>query len=149
MQLKELLRVIKSDENLLISDAHFGIDRLFDSKDHESALVFKTYVFCQLCLFRQCAESFGFAEKIRCHRAEKIAEIVAEAPEDFDTLKEMSDWIAGHEESAAAMNTAIQRLFLTSSRKPDIMQDYTARHIIYRIILTIPSETDTRSGLLM
>ncbi|MBR1530018.1 MAG: hypothetical protein IJ642_12070 [Oscillospiraceae bacterium] len=44
MQLKELLRVIKSDENLLISDAHFGIDRLFDSKDNESALVFKTYV---------------------------------------------------------------------------------------------------------
>lgn len=38
----------------------------------------------------------------------KVAEIVAEAPEDFDTLKEMSDWISDHEESAAAMNTAIQ-----------------------------------------
>lgn len=37
----------------------------------------------------------------------KVAEIVAEAPEDFDTLKEMSDWISSHEESAAAMNTAI------------------------------------------
>ncbi len=37
----------------------------------------------------------------------KVAEIVADAPDDFDTLKEISDWIAGHEDSAAAMNTAI------------------------------------------
>lgn len=40
---------------------------------------------------------------------EKVAEIVADAPEDFDTLKEMSDWIEDHEDSAAAMNTAIQQ----------------------------------------
>ncbi|MGN0594818.1 MAG: hypothetical protein ACI4I6_06630 [Hominimerdicola sp.] len=39
---------------------------------------------------------------------EKVAEIVADAPEDFDTLKEMSDWIANHEDDAAAMNSAIQ-----------------------------------------
>jgi hypothetical protein len=39
---------------------------------------------------------------------EKVAEIVADAPEDFDTLKEMSDWISSHEDSAAAMNSAIQ-----------------------------------------
>jgi hypothetical protein len=37
-----------------------------------------------------------------------IAEVVAEAPEDFDTLKEISDWISHHEDSAAAMNSAIQ-----------------------------------------
>lgn len=37
-----------------------------------------------------------------------IAEVVADAPEEFDTLKEMSNWIAGHEDSAAAMNAAIQ-----------------------------------------
>lgn len=36
-----------------------------------------------------------------------VAEIVANAPEDFDTLKEMSDWISEHEDDAAAMNTAI------------------------------------------
>ena len=40
----------------------------------------------------------------------KVAEIVAGAPEDFDTLKEMSDWIASHENSAAKMNSAIQIL---------------------------------------
>lgn len=39
----------------------------------------------------------------------KVAEIVAGAPEEFDTLKEMSDWLTNHEESAAAMNTAIQK----------------------------------------
>ena len=36
-----------------------------------------------------------------------IAAVVASAPEDFDTLKEMSDWIAGHEDDAATMNSAI------------------------------------------
>lgn len=37
----------------------------------------------------------------------KVAEIISNAPEDFDTLKEISDWIETHEDSAAAMNTAI------------------------------------------
>lgn len=39
---------------------------------------------------------------------EKVSEIVADAPEDFNTLKEMSDWLNEHENSAAAMNSAIQ-----------------------------------------
>lgn len=37
-----------------------------------------------------------------------IAEVVAGAPEDFDTLKEMSDWINNHESSASSMNSQIQ-----------------------------------------
>lgn len=41
--------------------------------------------------------------------SDKVAEIVANAPEDFDTLKEMSDWIDSHEDSASAMNTAIKQ----------------------------------------
>lgn len=40
--------------------------------------------------------------------ADKVAEIVAGAPEDLDTLKEISDWIAGHADDASAMNTAIK-----------------------------------------
>ena len=36
-----------------------------------------------------------------------ISKIVADAPEDFDTLKEMSDWISQHSDSAAAMNSDI------------------------------------------
>ena len=38
----------------------------------------------------------------------KVAEIVADAPEDFNTLKEMSDWISNHENDASAMNSAIK-----------------------------------------
>lgn len=38
----------------------------------------------------------------------KIAEVVANAPDDLDTLKEIADWIADHAEDAAEMNTAIQ-----------------------------------------
>lgn len=47
---------------------------------------------------------------------EEVAKIVAGAPEDFDTLKEMSDWIAEHGEDATAMNSAIQK------NKQDIQQ---------------------------
>ena len=52
---------------------------------------------------------------------EKVAEIVADAPEDFDTLKEISDWISGHEKSAAAMNSAI------SANASAISSEATAR----------------------
>ena len=37
----------------------------------------------------------------------KIAELVANAPEDLDTLKEIADWISAHANDAAAMNTQI------------------------------------------
>ena len=36
-----------------------------------------------------------------------IAAVVAGAPEDLDTLKEMSDWISSHEGTAAEMNSSI------------------------------------------
>jgi hypothetical protein len=39
---------------------------------------------------------------------DKIAAVVANAPEDFDTLKEMSDWIDSHKGSAAEMNSSIE-----------------------------------------
>ena len=39
--------------------------------------------------------------------AAKIAEVVANAPEDLDTLKEIADWIKNHTNDAAAMNTQI------------------------------------------
>ena len=40
---------------------------------------------------------------------DEIAKVVANAPADFDTLKEISDWIDTHEDSASAMNTAISK----------------------------------------
>ena len=52
----------------------------------------------------------GYAktEDVTKQVTEEISKIVAGAPEDFDTLKEMSDWISKHEDSAAAMNSNIQ-----------------------------------------
>lgn len=36
-----------------------------------------------------------------------VAKIVAEAPESYDTLKEISDWISSHADNASAMNSQI------------------------------------------
>ena len=47
------------------------------------------------------------AEQITAEVTAKIAEIVAKAPDDLDTLKEIADWISAHANDAAAMNTAI------------------------------------------
>jgi hypothetical protein len=53
--------------------------------------------------------SYATTAEVESKVTEKVAEIVAGAPEDFDTLKEMSDWLKEHEDSAATMNTAIQK----------------------------------------
>ena len=58
---------------------------------------------------------------------ERVAEIVAGAPEEFDTLKEMSDWLIEHEDSAAAMNTAIQK------NTADINNRYTKEEVDSKI----------------
>lgn len=47
------------------------------------------------------------AGQITAEVTAKIAEIVANAPGDLDTLKEIADWIKNHENDASAMNTAI------------------------------------------
>lgn len=39
--------------------------------------------------------------------ADAVAKIVADAPEAYDTLKEIADWIASHTTDATAMNTQI------------------------------------------
>ena len=51
--------------------------------------------------------NYQTAEQVNSTVTTEIAKVVADAPEDFDTLKEMSDWIAGHEDDASAMNSAI------------------------------------------
>ena len=52
------------------------------------------------------AEDAG--KSVRAISAEEVAKIVANAPEDYNTLKELADWLAGHETDAAGMNSAIQ-----------------------------------------
>ena len=39
---------------------------------------------------------------------DKISDIIAGAPEDFDTLKELADWLSTHGKEAAEMNSAIE-----------------------------------------
>lgn len=39
--------------------------------------------------------------------ADAVASIIADAPEAYDTLKEISDWISSHTNDASAMNTKI------------------------------------------
>lgn len=47
-------------------------------------------------------------KSVRAISAEEVAKIVADAPEAYNTLKELADWLASHETDAAGMNSAIQ-----------------------------------------
>jgi hypothetical protein len=47
------------------------------------------------------------AESLKKEISDQIAKVVANSPEDFDTLKEISDWISGHSSDATSMNSAI------------------------------------------
>lgn len=50
---------------------------------------------------------FQTSEQVSATVTSEVVKIVADAPEDFDTLKEMSDWITEHQDDASAMNSAI------------------------------------------
>lgn len=50
------------------------------------------------------------SKSARTIAAEEVAKVVNGAPESFDTLKELADWISTHGTDAAAMNTAITKL---------------------------------------
>ena len=70
----------------------------------------------------------------------EIAKVVANAPESFDTLKEMSDWIAHHESDATTMNSAIsdnknaidalQSSKANKSEIPDVSEYITEEQLI-------------------
>ena len=51
--------------------------------------------------------NYQTAEQVNNIVITEIAKVVSDAPENLNTLKEMSDWIAGHENDASAMNSAI------------------------------------------
>lgn len=53
--------------------------------------------------------NYATTAEVESKVVEKVSEIVAGAPERFDTLKELADWIDDHADSAAAMNSAIQK----------------------------------------
>lgn len=47
------------------------------------------------------------AKSVRAISAEEVAKIVADAPEAYDTLKEIADWISDHADDASDMNSRI------------------------------------------
>ena len=51
--------------------------------------------------------------------ADAVAQIVSDAPDAYDTLKEISDWITSHASSAAEMNSDIQALETAMDTKVD------------------------------
>ena len=60
---------------------------------------------------------------------DEIAQIIANAPEDLDTLKEIADWISTHEDSASAMNSAILANTEAISGKADKNHTHTKSQI--------------------
>ena len=68
-------------------------------------------------------------DRITTEVTAKIAEIVANAPKDLDTLKEIADWISTHEDSASAMNTEILANTEAISGKADKIHTHTKSEI--------------------
>ena len=60
---------------------------------------------------------------------DEIAQIIANAPDDLNTLKEIADWISTHEDSASAMNTAILANKTAISGKADKNHTHTKSQI--------------------
>ena len=69
------------------------------------------------------------AEQITAEVTAKIAETVANAPEDLDTLKEIADWIKTHANDASAMNMAILANTEAISGKADKSHTHTKSEI--------------------
>ena len=60
---------------------------------------------------------------------DQIAQIIAEAPESLNTLKEIADWISSHADDAAAMNTEILANTEAISGKADKIHTHTKSQI--------------------
>ncbi len=79
----------------------------------------------------------------------KVSEIVANAPEDFDTLKEMSDWIASHRDSASQMNSDIS----SNTDRISTLEGYLGTEIVTTrgtgtaYVATVPSITELKRGV--
>ena len=70
---------------------------------------------------------------------DKIAEVVSEAPEAFDTLKEIADWVSEHETDVLSMQGSITENARAISKETDERKNETAR-----LQLTIEAETSNR-----
>ena len=75
------------------------------------------------------------AEQITAEVTAKIAEIVANAPEDLDTLKEIADWIKTHANDAAAMNAQI-----TANKNDITAEEINPKTLLLRPKVTLPAK---------
>ena len=89
-------------------DAKFT-DTIYDDTDIKAEIAKKADITSIPSKVSELANDSNYqtAEQISSTVTAEIAKVVADAPENFDTLKEMSDWIAGHENDASTMNSAI------------------------------------------
>lgn len=83
--------------------------------------------------------NYQTAEQVNSTVTTEIAKVVADAPEDLNTLKEMSDWIASHENDASAMNSAI------SDNKTAITALQTGKADKSEVPTTVSELTDSSS----
>ena len=51
-----------------------------------------------------------YSKSARSIAAEEVSAVVAEAPESFDTLKEIADWIQSHPSDASDLNSRVADL---------------------------------------
>lgn len=83
--------------------------------------------------------------------ADAVAKIVADAPDSFDTLKEISDWISTHTESASAMNSAIQdnskAITALQTLIGTLPEGVTAKDVVGYIAEAVKAETDRATGV--
>lgn len=83
--------------------------------------------------------------------ADAVAKIVADAPDSFDTLKEISDWISTHTESASAMNSAIQdnskAITALQTLIGTLPEGITAKDVVGYIAEAVKAETDRATGI--
>ena len=89
-------------------DAKFT-DTIYDDTDIKAEIAKKADITSIPSKVSELANDSNYqtAEQISSTVTTEIAKVVANAPENFDTLKEMSDWITGHENDASTMNSAI------------------------------------------
>ena len=76
--------------------------------------------------------------KIKNQIAIEVSNIIAEAPESFDTLKEISDWITEHAGSAAEMNKKILQNEADIKKLKDFKEniDLSVFNLIYPVGVT-------------
>ena len=95
------------------------------------------------------------AETVVDYVAAEVASIIADADEDYDTLKEISDWISGHADDASEMNSqissntsAIEALTALVGTLPEDAESTTVVDYVSEAVSSLLATDDEVSGML-